>query len=1145
MSTRITVIMSILLVILIVCVKRWKEQDPAVLEIDIETEAESEKLCSGMSFEENPQKLIGYVLFNGIQVPYDSGAQCCYITQSMSEKAYSGSITAADKDTEVWLLQDKNLQDKAAAVANAYRFTLYIARGDEYTVCGLIFTGLPVVSLQDDPSQVQDEDLSGASVTIFGSDAEGGAVDADTYKSEYRFSTSGETLSIHLLKDNGSRRKVSLLGMGKNSEWKIYALSAYDESRIRSMLAVKVWNAVNTDIRLEKECRYVMLLHNGSLQGLYILTPHIDESNSALRSGRNKNVTVTRAEDASPGIILKAQNSAEYLLFLQITDAAANIQDDYYQVHFTGGSAYYVTPGRIEYAFGIFPHRMQYMTVNAPTRMIAQDLYSGDIGMDFGTYLSITGERWRQVRSGALSDEAVRAAVEEIEDYLKNCGIFSLLYADSGERTDNDMEQLEQYISERLDRLDYFYGTEALGPDGSAADEADVQNAAEDQNRNGMSGTSDEEMKTDSGADNAIADEKGALSKSGETHVYDSGAAAAPESGKAYVYDSGAAAAPESGEVYAYEGAEAQEAASGNMQEGSGSGNDDEMLQHDPDYIPVYVSVDSAAGAPGQQIRLLVQNGNCYLMLPSYCVETQGVITFDENLYAADWNGKTLSSGESVALHDGSTGDVIRITDIPAGVSWEYPVVVLRSANIATVYIETANGTTDWIDADKEHEEPGTFLCIDESGAVDSSGRISAMRARGHSTYNYGGAGYKHSYQIRLEESTDVLSMGSGQKWVLQSNNHDPLKVRNAAVYDLADAIGADDVPDFAYADVYLNGEYAGNYLIEEKPEVGEGRVEIGGEGTFLFSADYEDESHPVITTGDLHDYNVLYPADPDDTQLQQLTEKISYIETLMDNCTDPKDWNRLQQLIDVDSFVRMFLLDFLSNETDCNLYSTFYSIGADGRLHAGPVWDNDRAWGNDNQGRGIQDGLNAYYDGYPEELFSNEQFRVKVRQIADSTDWGAFLAQDCRQIQARIANSVSMDTLVWGYVSWNECGSTTAEEDLLYTQIAKRAALLKDILQNSSRYCRVRMHVHDLWDLSRTYWAAKGEKMPQEVISAFMDHFITSGLYTSGATPVTADYTVTKDTEIYCAPVYEEDDEPVNGEGEESAYGEDDREGS
>lgn len=878
--------------------------------------------------------------------------------------------------------------------------------------------------------------------------------------------------------------------MGKNSEWQIYALCTYDESLIRSMLAVKVWNAVNTDFRLEKECRYVLYLHNNSLKGLYILTPHADESNSLLRSGRNKNVTVIKAENASSEDIQKAQNSAEYLLFLQITDAADNIRDDYYQVHFSGGSDYSVIPGRIEYAFGTFPHRMEYMTVNASYRMIAQDVYSGDIGMDFGTYLSLTGERWRQVRSGTLSDEALLADAEEIYDYLQSCGVISLLYADSEEWSASGLQQLEQYISERLGRLDYFYGTEDLNSSGSGTDAADT--AAAD--------SGDSLADTAENGDNTPAG-------SGEAYVYDSGAAAAPESGAA-----DAAAAPASGEE----------------EEGSGSGNGEENLKHDPDYIPVYVRVDSAAGAPQQQIRLLVQNGNCYLILPSYCVETQSTILFDENLYRVSWNGEALSAGQSVTLHDTAGEDIIRITDIPADVTWEYPIVVLRSANVATVYIETANGTTDWIDEAKGREEPGTFLCIDRNGAEDSSGFISAMRARGHSTYNYGGAGYKHSYQIRLEESTDVLSMGSGQTWVLQSNNHDPLKVRNAAVYDLAGAIGADDVPDYAYADVYLNGEYAGNYLIEEKPEAGEGRVEIGGDGTFLFSADYEDESHPVITTEDLLDFNVLYPSDPSEEQLRQLTEKISSIEELIDNCEDPDVWNTLQQQIDVDSFVSMFLLDFLSNETDCNLYSTFYSIGSDGRLHAGPVWDNDRAWGNDNQGRGLQDGLNAYYDGYPELLFYNsEQFRNRVQQIAESADWGAFLADDCRQIQTEIANSVSLDTLIWGYVSWNDCGSTAAEEDLLYTQIAKRAALLEDILQNSSRYCRVRMHVHDLWDLARTYWAVKGEKMPQEVVSAYMDHFITSGLYTSGGTPVTADYTVTHDTEVYCAPVY--------GSGEEA----------
>lgn len=178
MSIRIIGIMSILLALLIVCTMRWKEQDSSVLGLDICTEEESGQRCSGRSFAENPGELAGLVLFNGVQVPYDTGSQCCYITQDLSGSAYSGTVTAADQETEIWLLQDNALQDKAAAAADAHRFTLYIARGDEYTVCGLIFTGLPVVSVSDDQSEVPDEGCSGALVTIFGTDTADGAVNA-------------------------------------------------------------------------------------------------------------------------------------------------------------------------------------------------------------------------------------------------------------------------------------------------------------------------------------------------------------------------------------------------------------------------------------------------------------------------------------------------------------------------------------------------------------------------------------------------------------------------------------------------------------------------------------------------------------------------------------------------------------------------------------------------------------------------------------------------------------------------------------------------------------------------------------------------------------------------------------------------------
>ena len=1029
---------SLLLVLLLI-----KGRDNAsVLGLDTVTEEESAQYCSGRIPASDPRRLIHSLRFCGVPLAYDSERNCCYITQNMQRQDYSGTLTTEDPDTQIWLVRNGKLNDKASAIAEGTVFSLYIADEKEYAALGLIFTGLPVIHIQDQEGTAPDDQytLSDIFLSDPGSSCSS-CVNATACQSEYRISTTGETISVKLLKKDQSHKKKDLLHMGNNAGWKLYSISDTDDSRVRSMLSARIWNTINTDDRLQMECRYVAYFYNDSFQGLRILEPEINKNNAALREGNGQKPVVTKTEQDGSGQIPGADNGSEYLLFLQVTDAVKNCEEDFYRISFTGGETYSVMPGKMEYAFGTFPGRYEYMSWNAPVRMIGQDSYSGNFGIDFGTYLEMTKSRWSQIRTEALSNDRVMKIIRELADYLKESGAFTVLDEEERAEASDDTDRLISYLCARLERMDLFYGTS----------------------------------------------------------------------------DPKSTASSDSGE---WEGTVEQESQDAPVPAGN-----------PPNYIDVRATVDSIGNAPQQSVKLLLKEQDCYILLPSYCYETNTVLTFSENLYQVAWNGEEIRSGGSVAIHDGNAGDVMTLTNLVSGEKADYSVHVLRSSGIASVYIETANGTTDWMDYDKTHKEPGTFLCIDSKGELDCACRISKMHARGSTTFDYGGQGYKHSYTLHLAEDTDVLSMGAARKWILQSNNHDAMKVRNAAALALSDRLKIGYTPQYAYADVYLNGEYAGNYMVMEAIEVSDERVDIAGGNSCLLSIDRAGKDGITLSTDGFNfiDFNVLYPAPENltDEKLHELQERLNKIEDLIDRSDDPDAYEELSRQTDIDSFARMYILHFLTNETDSNAYSTFYYIdGKDGLLHAGPVWDYDRAWGNDNDGRGIIDGLNAYRDGLPEFLADrNDDFRSRIKNIIDTEDFGNFLTDFCRRTSAEIANSVSMDSLVWGYVSWSGLGSTAEEGNRLYTQIEKRAELLRDILHNRERYCKIRMHIDDLWDIADTYWAVRGTKMPQEVIDSYMDHYMISGLCTKGGTPVTADYIITHDTETYGAPIWEQDE--------------------
>ena len=64
----------------------------------------------------------------------------------------------------------------------------------------------------------------------------------------------------------------------------------------------------------------------------------------------------------------------------------------------------------------------------------------------------------------------------------------------------------------------------------------------------------------------------------------------------------------------------------------------------------------------------------------------------------------------------------------------------------------------------------------------------------------------------------------------------------------------------------------------------------------------------------------------------------------------DPQTGQRWDELIDIDSWSRMYLLcEILGNLDSFKVSQYFYGNLRDGRIFAGPIWDSDKAIGNDN----------------------------------------------------------------------------------------------------------------------------------------------------------------------------------------------------
>lgn len=161
---------------------------------------------------------------------------------------------------------------------------------------------------------------------------------------------------------------------------------------------------------------------------------------------------------------------------------------------------------------------------------------------------------------------------------------------------------------------------------------------------------------------------------------------------------------------------------------------------------------------------------------------------------------------------------------------------LMQSGNIASVFLTSAdpeNQGRDYIDGSPDHttKAAGSIRVLSHEAKVRYSGEFSAIKGRGNTSWT---AASKKSYQVKLDKKGDLLSAAQhgwatekAKKWLLIGNPFDPTLMRNEVTYQLAKDIGMPAAVDAEAVDLYYDGEYRGSYLLTEKVEIGEGRVDI------------------------------------------------------------------------------------------------------------------------------------------------------------------------------------------------------------------------------------------------------------------------------------------------------------------------------
>ncbi|MBR1731423.1 MAG: CotH kinase family protein, partial [Ruminococcus sp.] len=250
-----------------------------------------------------------------------------------------------------------------------------------------------------------------------------------------------------------------------------------------------------------------------------------------------------------------------------------------------------------------------------------------------------------------------------------------------------------------------------------------------------------------------------------------------------------------------------------------------------------------------------------------------------------------------------------------------------------------------------------------KNGKIDNTA-IKKIKGRGNTTW----AKAKKPFNITYNSNVSISGMDKGKKFSLLANYQDASLARNRILYDLSDAVGMPYASDSRFVDFYMNGVYYGSYQCAQKIDVGKNSVVndipdddyIAEDGSLAGNFSFCIEIDPSYAEDDYHtsqNSNEITIKSPELTSDQQYyTEVKNKIKSKFANLfsrlgsTTPT-YDSLSEVMDVDSFAKIFLINELGKNWDSGV-SSFYMVykqSPDGkwRFYASPVWDYDNSLGN------------------------------------------------------------------------------------------------------------------------------------------------------------------------------------------------------
>lgn len=528
----------------------------------------------------------------------------------------------------------------------------------------------------------------------------------------------------------------------------------------------------------------------------------------------------------------------------------------------------------------------------------------------------------------------------------------------------------------------------------------------------------------------------------------------------------------------------------------------------------------SVSGSEGEvKTSLWMSNdGICYVFLPGFAKDMPVQIEEIEGGGSIRLGSRELAESDVIEAITYEEAYEFTLLDKEGAELLRTPLIFMYSADQPVLMLSTESESMELIHASKEQEERGAVRLLGSDGALLYEGKAQSVKGRGNSTFGL----LKKPYQIKLEEGADLFGFGEAKDFNLLADGYDETKLRNQIALGLAGALGMEYTPQGQSVDLYCNGVYYGVYYLCEEVQIGEGRIEIEDMEEYVRAAYTEEEMGQLETfssedgsrkwTGSLVEAEELSGGYLFERELMEryqgetsgfvtgqgdayvlsspkyaTEEQVTYIADYMQEFQDalweedgvhPENGRHYSEYIDVDSFVKKYLLEEILRNYDGGVTSSFFYKKSDaegGKLYAGPAWDYDVILGNCNLDRIASNpegitclndhiyGTDLFVKLYEKEEFYEEVIALYEEKAVPYLTW--LLKEGIDTLSEKNRQAVKLDDIRWQELNnrYQYYGSYENNIRFLKYYVEERKAFLDEVWLQGEVYHSITFMVDGL----------------------------------------------------------------------------------